>query len=639
MIDASTLERIIDTANVIDVVQDYVTLKRRGANYLGLCPFHNEKTPSFTVSPAKNIYKCFGCGKGGNPVNFIMEHDHLSYYEALKFLARKYGIDFIEKEQTEEDIAQKNIRESLEIVTGYGQKYFSETLLNHPDGKAIGLSYFKERGFSEKTIQTFQLGYCTDKRDEFTQSAIKAGYNLEFLVKTGLTVQHNERYFDRFSGRVIFPIHALSGKVIAFGARTLRTDKETAKYLNSPESEIYYKSKIVYGIYHAKKAISDKGKCFLVEGYIDVISMFQAGIENVVASSGTSLTVEQVRLIKRFTDNITIIYDGDKAGINAALRGIDIIIEEGMNVKVLLLPEGEDPDSFSRKVSSSELIDYVAKNETDFIQFKTKILLKDVNHDPAKKAAVISDIVKSIALIPNNLTRSLYLKECSNILEVDESVLYYELNNHLIKNADQKRNKHTDFPIQQKIIQKQVPVLSNKQFDIVEKEIVRLLLTYGDKELFYTENNLSQSVAYYIINEIKNDDIIFSNTLYQSIFELVTSFYNDGNPIEHKSFIHNENPEICKLTIDLLTPVYELSKIWERRESVAISEDLMLKIIIPKTIINYKFYRIKKEISEIEKLMKPMSDLNDEQKAIIQRHKKLKEILLKITPLIGNRTI
>ncbi|OFX57150.1 MAG: DNA primase [Bacteroidetes bacterium GWA2_30_7] len=638
MIDASTLERIIDTANVIDVVQDYVTLKRRGANYLGLCPFHNEKTPSFTVSPAKNIYKCFGCGKGGNPVNFIMEHDHLSYYEALKFLARKYGIDFIEKEQTEEDIAQKNIRESLEIVTGYGQKYFSETLFNHTDGKAIGLSYFKERGFSDKTIQTFQLGYCTDKRDDFTQSAIKAGYKLEFLVKTGLTVQHNDRYFDRFSGRVIFPIHALSGKPIAFGARTLRTDKETAKYLNSPESEIYYKSKIVYGIYHAKKAISDKGKCFLVEGYIDVISMFQAGIENVVASSGTSLTVEQVRLIKRFTDNITIIYDGDKAGINAALRGIDIIIEEGLNVKVLLLPEGEDPDSFSRKVSSSELIDYVAKNETDFIQFKTKILLKDVNNDPAKKAAVISDIVKSIALIPNNLTRSLYLKECSNLLEVDESVLYYELNNHLIKNADQKRNKRTELPIQQTITQKQPPVLSNKQFDIVEKEIVRLLLTYGDKELFYTENDVSQSVAYYIINEIKNDDIVFSNQLYQKVFELITSFYNDGNPIEHKTFIHNENPEICKLTIDLLTPIYDLSKIWEKHDSFVTSEDLMLKEVVPKTIISYKYARIKKELSEIEKQLK--AKLDDSQiQELIQRHTILKQILIKISMLIGNRTI
>jgi len=638
MIDASTLERIIDTANVIDVVQDYVTLKRRGANYLGLCPFHNEKTPSFTVSPAKNIYKCFGCGKGGNPVNFIMEHDHLSYYEALKFLARKYGIDFIEKEQTEEDIAQKNIRESLEIVTGYGQKYFSETLFNHTDGKAIGLSYFKERGFSDKTIQTFQLGYCTDKRDDFTQSAIKAGYKLEFLVKTGLTVQHNDRYFDRFSGRVIFPIHALSGKPIAFGARTLRTDKETAKYLNSPESEIYYKSKIVYGIYHAKKAISDKGKCFLVEGYIDVISMFQAGIENVVASSGTSLTVEQVRLIKRFTDNITIIYDGDKAGINAALRGIDIIIEEGLNVKVLLLPEGEDPDSFSRKVSSSELIDYVAKNETDFIQFKTKILLKDVNNDPAKKAAVISDIVKSIALIPNNLTRSLYLKECSNLLEVDESVLYYELNNHLIKNADQKRVRRPDFPIQIPLTPKQQPVLSNKQFEIVEKEIIRLLLTYGDKELFTTETDESQTVANYIVAEIKNDDIVFANQLYQTMFDLISSFYNEGNPIEHKTFIHNEDPEICKLTIDLLTPVYDLSKIWEKHDSFVTSEDLMLKEVVPKTIISYKYARIKKELSEIEKQLKAKLEDNQIQD-LIKRHTILKQILIKISMLIGNRTI
>lgn len=638
MIDASTLERIIDTANIIDVVQDYVTLKRRGANYLGLCPFHNEKTPSFTVSPAKNIFKCFGCGKGGNPVNFIMEHDHLSYYEALKFLARKYNIDFIEKEQTEEDVVNKNIRESLEIVTGYGQKYFSETLLNHPDGKAIGLSYFKERGFTDKTIQTFQLGYCTEKRDDFTQSAVKAGYNIEYLVKTGLTIQHNDKYFDRFSGRVIFPIHALSGKAIAFGARTLRTDKETAKYLNSPESEIYYKSKIVYGIYHAKKAITDKGKCFLVEGYIDVISMFQAGIENVVASSGTSLTSDQVRLIKRFTDNITIIYDADKAGINAALKGIDIIIEEGMNVKVLLLPEGDDPDSLSRKLSASELIEYIAKNETDFIQFKTKILLKDVNNDPAKKAAVINNIVGSIALIPNNLTRSLYLKECSSILEVDESVLYYELNNHLIKNADQKRIRRTDFPVQIPITPKQQPVLSNKQFEIVEKEIVRLLLTYGDKELFSTETNESQTVANYIISEIKNDDIVFANQLYSTMFELISSYYNEGNPIEHKTFIHNENPAICKLTIDLLTPVYDLSKIWEKHDSFVTSEDLMLKEVVPKTIISYKYARIKKELSEIEKQLKAKLE-DSEIQDLLKRHTILKQILMKISQLIGNRTI
>lgn len=638
MIDSSTLERIIDTANIIDVVQDYVTLKRRGANYLGLCPFHNEKTPSFTVSPAKNIFKCFGCGKGGNPVNFIMEHDHLSYYEALKFLARKYNIDFIEKEQTEEDVINKNIRESLEIVTGYGQKYFSETLLNHPDGKAIGLSYFKERGFTDKTIQTFQLGYCTEKRDDFTQSAVKAGYNIEYLVKTGLTIQHNDKYFDRFSGRVIFPIHALSGKAIAFGARTLRTDKETAKYLNSPESEIYYKSKIVYGIYHAKKAITDKGKCFLVEGYIDVISMFQAGIENVVASSGTSLTPDQVRLIKRFTDNITIIYDADKAGINAALKGIDIIIEEGLNVKVLLLPEGDDPDSLSRKLSSSELIDFIAKNETDFIQFKTRILLKDVNNDPAKKAAVINNIVGSIALIPNNLTRSLYLKECSSILEVDESVLYYELNNHLIKNADQKRIRRPDFPVQIPITPRQQPVLSNKQFEIVEKEIIRLLLTYGDKELFTTETNDSQTVANYIVSEIKNDDIVFANQLYKSMFELISSYYNEGSPIEHKTFIHNENPEICKLTIDLLTPVYDLSKIWEKHDSFVTSEDLMLKEIVPKTIISYKYARIKKELSEIEKQLKIKLDDNQIQD-LLKRHTLLKQILLKISMLIGNRTI
>jgi len=426
MIDHSTIDKIMQAAEITEVIGDFVSLKKRGVNYLGLCPFHNEKTPSFTVSPAKGIFKCFGCSRGGNTVNFVMEHEHLTYPEALKYLAKKYHIEVEEKEESPEEIRQKNERESMLILSGYAQKYFSRILTDNIQGQNIGLSYLKERGIRRDTIEKFQLGYSLDSRDAFTKEAGKNGYKKEFLVKTGLSIEKGENVYDRFWGRVMFPIHSLSGRVIGFGARTLKTDPKAAKYLNSPESEIYHKSSSLYGIYFARQSLVKQDKCFMVEGYTDVISFVQSGIENVVASSGTALTEDQIRLIRRFTRNITIIYDGDPAGIKASLRGIDLILEQGMHVKVVSLPEGEDPDSFARSHNSSELLDFIDKNELDFITFKTKLLSEGTDNDPVKKANLISEVVRSVAMIPDQIERSVYLQECSRLMGVQEEILFTE---------------------------------------------------------------------------------------------------------------------------------------------------------------------------------------------------------------------
>ncbi len=428
MIDRQTIDRILDAAQIVDVIQEFVPLKKRGVNYLGLCPFHNEKTPSFTVSPSKEIFKCFGCGKVGNSVNFIMEHEHLTYPEALKFLARKYHIEVVEKELTQEELEKQNERESLLVVSAYAARQFTENLFHSDEGMTVGLTYFRERGFRQDTLKKFEVGYSFEKRDAFTRKATDDGYKQDFLLKTGLSVQHEDRVFDRFSGRVMFPVHSLSGQVLGFGGRVLKTDSKTAKYLNSPESEIYHKSRILYGLYQARKRITLEDKVYMVEGYTDVMSLHEVNIDNVVASSGTSLTQEQVRLIKRFTPNITILYDGDAAGIKASIRGIDIVLEEGMNVKIVLLPDGEDPDSYSKKVSNEEFTEYLKEKETDFIRFKTQLLLDEAQNDPVKKANLIRDIVRSIAVIPEAISRTVYIKECSNHLAITEEILYHEVN-------------------------------------------------------------------------------------------------------------------------------------------------------------------------------------------------------------------
>src|SRR6056297_1038382 len=525
MIDHNTIQKIIDTADIVDVVQDFVNLKKRGVNYLGLCPFHNEKTPSFTVSPSKGIYKCFGCGKGGNVVNFIMEHEHLSYPEALKYLAKKYHIEVEEKERTAEEIKQHNERESLLVITEYANKYFKNNLFQHDDGKAIGLSYFRERGLNEATIKKFELGYSLDQRDAFFNAARAKGYKKEYIVKTGLVIEKENSLYDRFRGRVMFPIHSLSGNVVGFGGRILKSDAKAAKYLNSPESDIYHKSKVLYGMYQAKQTITKADKCYLVEGYTDVLSMHQNGIENVVASSGTALTEDQIRLIKRFTPNVTIIYDGDEAGIKASLRGIDMVLEQGMNVKVVLLPEGEDPDSFSKNMNVNELNKYIADNEKDFISFKLQLLKKETENDPVKKSQMINDIVRTVSVIPDGITRSVYIKNCSKELDVNEKMLYSEVNKKRRKYFEDKfkrANYNANAAIKQESVtpKQQQQSIENKECNIQEREIIRLLINYGNKPLFNLEkeDELGDKetetiyVSDFIINELTKDDLELFNS-------------------------------------------------------------------------------------------------------------------------------
>ncbi len=447
MIDQPTIDRILDTANIVDVVSEFVTLRKRGINYVGLCPFHTDKTPSFYVSPAKNICKCFACGEGGTAVHFIMKHEQLNYFDALRYLAKKYNIEIQERELTDREKQRRSDRESMLIVNGWAQQYFTTQLYEHVEGKTVGLRYFAERGFREDTIRKFQLGYSLDQRDALYKEATKSGYKKEFLEKTGLVIAYdNGGVNDRFRGRVIFPVHTLSGKVVAFGGRVLKKDEKTAKYVNSPESEIYHKSNELYGIYFAKQSMVKEDRCFLVEGYTDVISMHQAGIENVVASSGTALTQGQIRLIHRFTNNITVLYDGDAAGIKAALRGIDLLLEDGMNVKVVLLPDGEDPDSFARKHNASQFAEFIKQSETDFIRFKTRLLLDDAGNDPIKRSSLITDIIRTVAIIPDNIARSIYIRECSAMMEIDEQVLLNEVNKIRLNKEERQNNQAQSTP-------------------------------------------------------------------------------------------------------------------------------------------------------------------------------------------------
>src|SRR5450759_3906286 len=552
MIDRSTVERILDAAQIVDVVQEFVPLKKRGVNFLGLCPFHNEKTPSFTVSPSKEIFKCFGCGKVGNSVNFVMEHEHLTYPEALKYLAKKDHIEIVEKELSQEEIEKQNERESLLVVTAYAARQFTENLFQTDEGISIGLTYFKERGFRQDTLKKFEVGYSFEKRDAFSRKALDDGYRQDFLVKTGLTIQHEDHIFDRFAGRVMFPIHSLSGQVLGFGGRILKTDVKTAKYLNSPESEIYHKSRILYGIFQARKSISQEDRCYLVEGYTDVMSLHEANIENVVASSGTSLTQEQVRLIKRFTQNITILYDGDPAGIKASIRGIDLVLEEGMNVKIVLIPDNEDPDSYSKKLSNEEFLRFLKENETDFIRFKTQLLLTEANNDPVRRADLIRDVVKSIAVIPEAITRTVYIKECSTVLEVGESILYDELNKLRQQKSFQDRNKYPgpeDLPVPPPVIFK--PVGSDTVTYYSEKEIIRLLLKFGGVEFERTiskEDGKEEmiTVSDYIVREITSDDLLFDHKVCSKIFADFRFHFEHGLIAGDKQFVKHEDPELSR---------------------------------------------------------------------------------------------
>ena len=637
----------MDTAEITEVVQDFVVLKKRGVNYLGLCPFHNEKTPSFTVSPSKGIYKCFGCGRGGNSVNFIMEHEHVNYPEALKYLARKYHIEVIEKELSKEEVQQQNERESLLVVLSYAQRYFTENLFSSDEGISIGLSYFKEREFRQDILKKFEVGYSPEQKDAFTKSALDAGYKIEYLTKTGMTIANENYKLDRFHGRVIFPIHSLSGQVIGFGGRILKSGAKAAKYLNSPESDTYHKSRVLYGLYQAKKEIIAQNKCFLVEGYTDVLSLHQSGIENVVASSGTALTVEQIRLIKRFTPFITIIFDGDEAGIKASLRGIDLVLEEGLFIKILMLPDGEDPDSYSKMLSATDFLKFIEENEMDFIKFKTKLLIRDAENDPIKKASLIRDIVGSIAVIPDSINRSVYLKECSNLLKVDEKLLYYETNKIRRKKAEQKYRKQLpreEIPVPQD--RQQAPV-SDFQTDTEaqEREIIRLLLNYGNRELMSVqdeeENELSISVCEFIITDINNDELQLDNSVYQQIIEEFSyNFENDIIP-EQKYFINHKNKEISNVCAQLLAPSYDLSKIWRKHDNFVETEEMKLKEIVPETLYAFKNKKVMEATKKLHQSLGEAQKINDlkEIESIQERIVYLNGLKKELSKNLGHRTI
>lgn len=648
MIDHATIERIIDAAHISDVVSEFVTLKKRGVNQLGLCPFHNEKTPSFTVSPAKGIFKCFGCGKGGNSVNFIMELEQLSYPDALRWLAKKFHIEIEEKEESQEEKALKDERESMMIVSAFAQKYFSRFLLKENEGRTIGLSYLRERGIRDDIITKFELGYCPDGKDTFTQAATREGYKMDFLEKTGLTIRRDDWIRDRFGGRVIFPVHNVAGRVIAFGGRTLTNDKKVAKYLNSPESEIYHKGRTLYGIYQAKRQMTNQDKCYLVEGYTDVLSFHMAGIENVVASSGTSLTIDQIRLIRRFTPNITIIYDGDDAGIKASLRGIDMVLEEGINVKVLPLPRGEDPDTFARSMSASQLAEYIKTNETDFIKFKTQLLMGTVENDPVSKARLINEIVKSISVIPDNITRTIYIKECSRLMDVQEEVLYTEIRKIQNKQSEDQTRKDIQ-ALQVQAAKPAAPVAEKKvsnPFETEERELLRILLKYFHQDVFEIEDEETKeihtySVGVYVLSELQNDGLVSVNPIVQTMIAAMEQNVDNKDFDPVKYFTQYPDQNVSQYTSSLLAEKYIESKRWSKSGAFIESEQELLYVLVPKLIQEYKLKNVKVLLKKIEHQINEANKNNDTEKFLeyMTQFQNLKRVMKELSEQLGFRTI
>lgn len=602
MIDQSTIDRIINAADIVDVVSQFVTLKRRGVNFVGLCPFHEDKTPSFYVSPAKGICKCFACGEGGTSVHFIMKHEQLSYFDALRFLGKKYNIEIEERELTDDERRAHSERESLFILNEYARDYFVKTLHEHIEGKSIGLSYFRERGFRDDIIEKFQLGYSLEDRDAFTQEAIRAGYKKEYLVKTGLTIEGDNYTADRFRGRVMFPVHTLSGKVIAFGGRILKKNDKTAKYVNSPESDIYHKGNELYGIFFAKKAITKEDRCYLVEGYTDVISMYQAGIENVVSSSGTALTQGQIKLIHRFTNNVTVLYDGDAAGIKAALRGIDLLLEQGLNIKVVLLPDGEDPDSFARKQNAESLRKYLKGKEVDFIRFKTQLLLDEAGEDPIKRAQLITDIVDSISVIPDNIIRTVYIRDCSRLLEIAEDVLVREVNKKRHKHLDQqykdtRQSAEPFYPPEDAVY---VSPQSNTkkvktEISITTHELAVLyyIIRFG-KEVLVEEESGPLNVIDFVKLDLEQDGLWLTHPAYKQILEESITHSSEENFVPSRYFLAHPDPEISRIAVELVSDRYELSKV-----HAPINEEEGLQKSVPQALAVLKNYYVQQRINKI----------------------------------------
>ena len=651
MINHDTINKIMDTARIEEVVGDFVALKKRGTSLIGNCPFHNEKTPSFHVSVTKGIYKCFGCGKGGDAVHFVMDHEKYSYPEALRFLAQKYNIEVEETVQSDEAIEAQNARESLYVVSKFAASFFSNELWTGGDGRAIGLSYFKERGFRDDIIKKFELGYSPDVWDALTTKALNSGYKELHLEKTGLTIRNDKgKLYDRFRGRVMFPIHNFTGRIIGFGGRTLKTDKNVPKYVNSPESDIYHKSNVLYGLFHAKKAIREQDNCYLAEGYADVLSVHQAGIENVVSSSGTSLTTEQIRLIGRFTQNVTILYDGDAAGIKASLRGLDMILEEGLNVKVVSFPEGDDPDSYMHKVGAGAFKTYIEGNRKDFILYKATMLLKEAGNDPIRRAGIIRDIVESIAKIPDGIKASVFVRECSFLLQVEEGILVAELNK--IRAARARKggasaapayspsaaaSPYPEGPPDNLFDDNAAPDdqigRTTVTDEIQEKETIRLLLTYGH-ELVNWDNIDNMYIGSFIIQNLA--DVSFEDPVCKSIIEHYTREVERGHLPTANQFIKNEDRKIADLAITLLTSPYALSENWYNRHQIYVRDETMhLKATILGGIFHLKKRKVDRILLNLLQEIKEETDVVN-QEALMQRYAHIKNVEKEISKFLGS---
>lgn len=701
MIDQPTIDRILDAANIVDVVSEFVTLRKRGVNYVGLCPFHDDKSPSFYVSPAKNICKCFACGEGGTAVHFIMKHEQLGYFDALRFLAKKYNIEIQERELSDEEKRIRSDRESMFIVNAWAQQYFSQMLHEHVEGKTVGMRYFIERGFREETIRKFQLGYSLDQRDALYQQAIRKGYKKEYLEKTGLVIAYeNGNVNDRFRGRVIFPVHSLSGKVVAFGGRVLKKDEKTAKYVNSPESPIYHKSNELYGIYFAKQAIVKADRCYLVEGYTDVISMHQSGVENVVASSGTALTHGQIRLIHRFTNNITVLYDGDAAGIKAAIRGIDLLLDEGMNVKVVLLPDGEDPDSFARSHTATEFAEFIRQHETDFIRFKTKLLLADAGNDPVKRAALIGDIIRTIAIVPDDITRTIYIRECSAMMEIDEQVVLNQVNKQRLSKNEQKpsvpvtnrstteilppdysiaepsgqmqevpvataepvsdqlppdfppppeeefsgSNEMPEIPPSAPVEETQVMTRQRSPYEAFEIALLRYVVRYGERVLYdyvdeETKERIVMRVAEFIRDDLERDDLSFYTPIFKQMLDEAANRCGEETFIAHRYFLSHPDPLVSRVAANLMSEKYQLSKYHFKFREVEQEEDKLDQLVV-RDLFAFKEAYIMRQLKEKQELLKQLSSADPEQiMTVMKEIAQLNEIKKVLSKELGERII
>lgn len=618
MISKSTIDTVFETARVEEVIGDFVQLKRAGSNFKGLSPFSDERSPSFMVSPAKGIWKDFSSGKGGNAVAFLMEHSHFTYPEAIRYLAKKYNIEIEETEQTDEEKANTDVRESMYLVSEFAKDYFQNILLHSDEGKAIGLSYFKERGFTNETIKKFVLGYSPETWDAFTKEALGKGYKLEFLESTGLTIPKEDRPFDRFKGRVMFPIQSMSGRILGFGGRILTNDKKAAKYLNSPESDIYHKSKVLYGIYQAKQAIAKQNNCYLVEGYTDVIQFNQAGIENVVASSGTALTPDQIRLINRLTKNITVLFDGDAAGLRASIRGIDLILEEGMNVKVCAFPDGEDPDSFAKKTPYEELVKYLEENSKDFIQFKASMLMNDAKNDPIKKADLIRDMVVSISKIPDRIQREIYIQECSRIMDISEQVLVSTLAQLIKKDVAEVEKKQKQDQKAFEVVKNEAPIQIEK-VDILyrlERKIIEILLLYGNKTeefedvLLKTneegdiENVIEKKeckVYQRIYLSLQEDEVELANPLFRDIFNNLINYYHQNENFSIEQYLMHLQPEFAQEVTDILMEDERvILHNWEGQNIFPKTKHESISQYVTETILSMRWYLVDRIIEEIK---------------------------------------